>query len=306
MSPSTFRRVLGVAGLWLLALATTNLCVLMAREYGLGWDSHAYWLAWHGPMYTTGPATPLAYLYSPAFAQLVWPLAQLPWPVFCAVTMALPAVAITWLLRPVRWFWAAPLWVIGLSEVLSGNIFWALALVALRGLDRPWLWVLPALTKVTPCLGPVWFAARGQWRALRACLGSLALVVAVSYAISPAAWADWVRFLLDHVHETSQPLGSQLSLPLVVRLPLALVLVGFAARTDRRWLLPVAMAVATPVTGIACWVVLAAIPRLRQEAAARTQSPGARGAQVADGAQVAGVAGTGESDGTPRSMSGSR
>jgi hypothetical protein len=36
-----------------------------------------------------------------------------------------------------------------------------------------------------------------------------------------------------------------------------------AARTDRRWLLPVAMLVASPVVGWGSFALLAAIPRLR-------------------------------------------
>ena len=51
--------------------------------------------------------------------------------------------------------------------------------------------------------------------------------------------------------------------PLVVRLPLAAVLLVFAARTDRRWLVPVCMVLASPVIGWGTFALLAAIPRLR-------------------------------------------
>jgi hypothetical protein len=51
--------------------------------------------------------------------------------------------------------------------------------------------------------------------------------------------------------------------PLVARLPLALALTVFAARTDRRWLIPVAMVLACPVVGWGTFALLTAIPRLR-------------------------------------------
>ena len=47
-------------------------------------DAHAYWTAWQGGMYDTPWLVNGAYSYSPAFAQLIWPLTLLPWPVFAA------------------------------------------------------------------------------------------------------------------------------------------------------------------------------------------------------------------------------
>ena len=67
-----------------------------------------------------------------------------------------------------------------------------------------------------------------------------------------------------------------LAFPLVARLPIALAVAVFAARTDRRWLLPVAMLLACPVVGWGTFALLAAIPRLRPAAtvrAAPTSSP---------------------------------
>ncbi len=249
---------------WLVAALTVNLCVELVRKLGLGWDSHAYWLAWRGPMYDAAPNNVDAFLYSPAFAQLFWPLAQLPWPVACAITVALPGLALGYLLRPLGLFWALPLWTIGLAETLSGNIFWLLALCALWGLNRPWLWAVPALTKVTPALGPIWFAARREWRSLGTSVAATVAVVAVSFAISPDLWAQWFDFLFQHVGTTNAGLGSAWTLPLVARAPMAVAVVVWGALTNRRWALPVAMMVATPVTSIACWVLLAAIPRLVQ------------------------------------------
>jgi hypothetical protein len=51
--------------------------------------------------------------------------------------------------------------------------------------------------------------------------------------------------------------------PLLARLPIALALVVFAALTERRWLVPVCMVLASPVVGWGTFALLAAIPRLR-------------------------------------------
>ena len=68
---------------WLLAFACVLQVAMRVSSFGWGWDARAYWLAWHGPMYTTAPDSMGAYLYSPAFAQAIWPLAVAPWPAFC-------------------------------------------------------------------------------------------------------------------------------------------------------------------------------------------------------------------------------
>ena len=263
-------RALTAVPVWLVAALTVNLVIGLVKDLGLGWDAHAYWSAWRGPMYDAAPNTLDAFLYSPAFAQLYWPLAQLPWPVACTIAVAAPAIALAYLLRPLGLFWAVPLWTIGLAETLSGNIFWLLALVALWGLERPWLWAVPALTKVTPALGPVWFAARREWRQLGISVAATVLVVAVSFAISPGLWGQWFDFLRDNVGDSRQGLGSAGALPLLVRLPLAIAVVVWGALTNRRWALPVAMMLSTPVTSIACWVLLAAIPRLSTRASVPT------------------------------------
>ena len=61
--------------------------VLYARAGMIGADSHAYWMAVRFPetWYTRQPAFRDAFLYSPAFGQVLWPLGQLPWPAFQAL-----------------------------------------------------------------------------------------------------------------------------------------------------------------------------------------------------------------------------
>jgi len=99
----------------------------------VGADSHAYWLAARDPQswYSQPPAYRDAYLYSPAFAQLLWPLGHLPWRVFEVVWAAGQVAVLTWLLAPLGWRRALTLAPFVVAELLLGNlyVFFAGALV---------------------------------------------------------------------------------------------------------------------------------------------------------------------------------
>lgn len=254
-------------------LPLVALCVLLAAvglietsahldRSGPGWDADAYWGAWRGVMYDGSVGEPGQYLYSPAFAQVVWPLTHTGWPVFAGFFVLVNAVGLAWLLKPLPLTLAVPLWLAGSQEVLSGNVFIPMALAAVLGTRLPQLWAFVALTKITPCLGPVWFAVRGEWASLaRAVVATLA-VVAVSAVLAPGLWGDWVHFLLAQARLSDGPVGYPFIPGPLYRIPVALVLVVWAARTDRVWLLPVAMVVATPFIWNGSLTLLAAIPRL--------------------------------------------
>jgi hypothetical protein len=248
------------AALWVLALS---------RLGTFGTDSaHAYWVVWRVSPYGVPPGTPDAFNYSPAFAQLAWPLTLLPWAVFLAVWSGLLTAALTWLLWPLpgRWRWLTLLYVVPPALVI-GNIEAFLAVACVLGLRRrgAWAWAFPLLTKVTPGLGPVWFAVRREWRALAVSVGVTAAVVLASYLAAPDLWARWARFLTDAPTPPTQAFYP----PLLVRLPVAVVLTAWAARRSRPAWLAVAMAVAMPLWSSGVLILLAAIPRLRRDAASR-------------------------------------
>lgn len=253
--------------MWILAVASLMSSIAIVAVFGLGADSHAYWLAWQGggSLYDRGPTEPDAFLYSPAFAQAFWPLAQLPFPVSCIVFTLAPAVAFWWLLRPLPSRLAIPFWLMTTPEIVTGNVFWLLALCAVWGVRHPSWWVVAAFTKITPFLGPVWFAVRREWASLAVCLLAAACVGAVSYVLDPGAWHDWTAFLLRNHSGSQGPIGDVL--PLAVRLPVAVAVVVWGAASDRIWVLPAAMVLATPVLAIASFTMLTALPRLRAEAA---------------------------------------
>ncbi|OGO53857.1 MAG: hypothetical protein A2V85_11370 [Chloroflexi bacterium RBG_16_72_14] len=179
-----------------------------------------------------------AYLYSPAFAQVFGAIGRLPRDVFIVGwTLFLAAVA-WWLARP----WPASLLVLALpvsQEVMIGNIHLLLAAAIVVGFRWPGTWAFVLLTKVTPGLGMLWFAIRREWRHLLIALATTSVIAAVSFAISPDAWWDWLALL-------RQDGGSQAQV-LVVRLVLAALVVAWGAWTDRRWTVPLGAMLALPV-----------------------------------------------------------
>jgi hypothetical protein len=258
---------LGIRTLWPLWVA---LAALMARAvmyfssvHQVGVDAHAYWLAGrHDHLYGRPPMMRDAFLYSPAFKQVIWPIAQLPWPCFYALWALAEAAAFAWLVRPLGWAWGVPIVLLCGFEVIAGNIMGFLAVAVVLGMRRTVAWSLPLLTKVVIGFGPLWFAVRRDWAAVGRVAGATAAIVAVSIAIAPGDWAAWVRFL---AHNT----GADPSLPF--RFVAAAGLVVFAARREKAWLLAPAVVLASPVLhGVVQYLtVLTAIPRLRAMEAGR-------------------------------------
>lgn len=248
---------------WILGVVCAIYASLSVWARGFGVDAHAYWLAWHGPMYTTAPGTPDAYLYTPAFAQAVWPLAQLPWPVFVFMFTVGIGATLGWLLKPLGWKWGLPLWLAGLPEVVSGNIFILMALVAVVGFSAPGSWAFVALTKIAPCVGPLWFLVRGEWKKLALALVSTGIIAGVSAAFAPHLWQEWLSFILRHAGESTGPIGSPFMPPPAFRIPVGIGLVMWGARRNKCWTIPVAMFICTPVLWLGSFTLLAAIPRLQ-------------------------------------------
>lgn len=222
-----------------------------------GVDSKAYWAAaGRADLYNESPGALDAYLYSPAFSTFIWPLAQLPKDVFVGVWMVAEAGTFVWLLRPLGIRWGVPAFCLCMAEIVIGNIYAFLAVVAVVGLRYPLAWVLPLLTKITPGLGPVWFAARREWRLFSVAVGATAAIALVSAALTPHQWADWINFLASHKGE------NQVFLP--IRAALAVGLTVYAARKNTQWLLVPAMLLANPMVyhSEMALTILAGLPRL--------------------------------------------
>jgi len=253
-------------GLWLVATTFAGLFAVVGAHRWNTLDAHAYWMAWQHPFYSLPAGTPNAYLYSPAFAQVLWPFTHLPWPVFLATWMVVLTAATVWLIAPLR-YWAIPVFLACVPAIITGNVYPLFAVVVVTGIRYPAAWALPLLTKVTPGVGVVWFAVRREWRNVVVAIAATVGIAAVSAAFMPGAWVHWVSFMAQQRHATHASGYSQSGLPapsLLLRLPLALAVVAFAAKTNRRWLLPVGMVLADPMFAWFAFLLLTAIPRLRQ------------------------------------------
>lgn len=242
-----------------VAFALTLAAIIVAEiGYGpSGLDARAYWLSDLTDLYGLGSGNDDAFLYSPAFAQLVAPLTGLPWPLFLAVLTTASLAALWYLLGP----WALPallLFPVSL-ELHMANINLLLAAAIVAGFRHPWAWSLVLLTKVTPGVGLVWFAVRREWRSLAIAVGSTAAIFAVSALFAPQLWVEWFDFLLTTAREPPRGPIQPFPVPLVWRLPVAAAVVVFGALTDRPQTVPVAAAIAQP----AIWgwtLALGAVP----------------------------------------------
>jgi hypothetical protein len=254
------RNALTVAGLTYVVLVWTGIAPYappVTDVAGPMGDSFGYWNAWEGGLYDIPWLTNGAYVYSPAFAQLTWPLSLLPWPVW----------AISWTLASIgALFWMRVPYLIAfppvLDDVLRGNVHIFMATAIVIGMRYSISWAFMFLTKVTPGIGVLWFAVRREWRAFAIAVGGTALIVAVSFAIAPDLWRDWIDLLISNAGTSS---GVQvIPLPLAARLAIAAVIIAFAGRTNRAWLLPVGVMLAMPnIWPSTLAVLVACIPLAR-------------------------------------------
>jgi hypothetical protein len=211
--------------------------------YGPMFDAYGIWNAWDGGLYNIPWLEYEAYVYSPAFAQLIYPLTLLPWPVFAALWTGLAIGILFWMRVP--WMLAFP----GvIDDILRGNIHVFLAgAIVLALWHRPWgasAWAFPFLTKVTPGIGILWHPLRGEWRSFWIGLGVTAAIVGVSVLFSADLWREWISLLAANVG--SDPRIQVVPLPFLVRLPIAVVVIVVAARWNRAWLLPIGVMLALP------------------------------------------------------------
>jgi hypothetical protein len=237
--------------------------VFLSMPFGRAWqtgqEAFCYWIAnLNSPYSLSDWGSPIAYVYSPAFLQLVLPLTHLPWLVFMTLWTGLLISAVRYLTGP-RLF-AAGVLLAGV-ELAGGNISLLLAVVIVLGFRWPAAWSFVLLTKVTPGIGLLWFVVRREWRQLGIALGATVLVIAASAIFMPRAWLDWFNLL------TALPgrdgTWAAVPIPLVIRFPVAVAVVVWGARTNRRWTVPVAAMLALPALWYGGLTMLLAVIALR-------------------------------------------
>jgi hypothetical protein len=230
------------------------------RLWGTGQDARCYWFpSLLDPYVASEWTNPIAYVYSPAFLQLISPLTRLPWQAFMGAWTAILLLAVRFLTGP-RLFAAAVLF--AAMEIAGGNISLLIAVAIVIGFRWPAAWSFVLLTKVTPGIGLLWFAFRHEWRSLGIAIGATLAVVAASAALLPDAWTDWVGVLSRNVGRD----GTWAALPIAlwIRLPVALAIVAWGARTNRRWTVPLASLIALPAVWYGSLSMLLAILALRE------------------------------------------
>ena len=126
----------------------------------VGIDARAYWAVDLAHPYAhSGVGEYSTYLYSPAFAQVLSPLYGLSFEAFYVLWTVASIAVLIWLVRP--WPWALLILFLPWTyELFVGQVHLFFAAVIVLGFRYPGLYAFNILTKVTPGIGLLWFAAR--------------------------------------------------------------------------------------------------------------------------------------------------
>jgi hypothetical protein len=227
-------------------------------------DVHAYWMTRFGISYATSdPYTIGAYLYSPVFAQLLTPLTAMSYPLFAGIWTLILVVTYVWLTGR----WAMPfLFSIAVAlELYLGQIDILIAAAIVVGFRYPAVWAFPLLTKVAPGIGLVWFVVRREWRNLAIALAATVAIASVSAFFSPNLWKGWFEFLLSSAGQGATVTGDYVAIPYLLRLPIAIGVIAWGARTDRYWTVPVGVLIGMPILWVNMFSLLIAVIPLRHE-----------------------------------------
>ena len=229
-----------VAGL----LANAALLVLLPRNFAWFVDAPSWWGIDLSNLYAVAEQSLTAtgaFRLAPVIAWIMWPLTLLPWTAFIATYVVLNLLAVAALGGR-----RAPLLILAfppiLLELLNANIHLFMALAIFAGMRWPAAWAFMLLTKVTPGIGVLWFAARREWRNLAIAVGTTLGIVAVGFLVAPQQWLEWLNSLV--ISARSPQVGDIPSV--ILRLPFAAALVWYAALTSRAWLVPFACVLAMP------------------------------------------------------------
>jgi hypothetical protein len=250
---------------WLLALTGLGLMVVNAAP---GFDAHVYWTAWRtGSLYPGHPQLfqPDAFLYSPAFGQLLWLPDHLSFAAFRILASGASLLAYGWLLWPLPIRLRLPLLLACSAAIVTGNIWWAIAVTAIVGARWPAAWAIPALTKVTPAVGALWFVGRRDWGGLGIAIAVSLVIAAVSAVLDPVAWSRWFALLADNAAAHAGGAFAPGYLPdvhLLGRLAIAALLVTWGGWRGLPWTIVVAVTIAQPDASIDAFIPLVAtLPR---------------------------------------------
>jgi hypothetical protein len=239
------------------------LIVVTGIVQSVGYDAYSYWSIDFADLYGRAMSSNFAvgaFRYAPPVAFLFGPFGALPWWLFLWLWQALMLALIAWL----GGRWALVLLALPpiALELYHGNVHLLIAAAIVLGLRYPAAWSFVLLTKVTPGVGLLWFAARREWRSLAIALGATFAFSATAFLVAPHYWREWLDSIVSNLNE---PQFFSVPPPAFIRLPIAALVVIWGARTDRPWTVAVAATLGLPIIwphGLT--VLAAAIPFLRR------------------------------------------
>jgi hypothetical protein len=231
-----------------------------------GFDAYAYWAIDLNDLYgrSIGNTSDLgAFRYTPAAGQLFAPFHLLPWELFLALWTAAIVAALIWLVGR-SWLLLFAFPPIPL-ELYHGNIHLFMGVAIVLGFRYPIAWAFIVLTKVSPGVGALWFAFRGEWRKFAIAVGGTVAITAVSFLVAPNLWREYTQTMVDNLaYDPGHPYP--VPIPVPIRMAMSAVIVWWGARTDRRWVVPIAVVLSLPIIwfhGLA--VLVACIPLWRED-----------------------------------------
>lgn len=287
LTPPTFRRWAGMlrpgnrAAVAALGVGVAIAVLQIVRVSPQAVDAAVYYDAVPGALYSSDWGSPTAihaaFLYSPAFADAFIPFRLLPMSWFqglfqLAIVAALVVTIRGWAFvamvaaLPFLLFGVARSLTLVMGDVALGNLQILLGCVAVWGLRWPGLWSFALISKVTPGIGVLWFAARAEWRQLAIAIGVTAVIAGVSFLWKPGDWFAWIGFLWS---SNPPQYDGVLPVALPVRLAVAATVIIWGARTDRAWVLPIAVGLSIPIpylsmaAAMVCAIGARPLPRRR-------------------------------------------
>jgi hypothetical protein len=248
----------------------------------IGYDAHAYYqaAALDDPYRTTinggfdAVGGLYEYKYPPVLAQVLHPIRMLgiSWPAFLGGWTILLLLSLGWMGR--KWTLLLLLFPPVLGELWLGNLNILLGLAIVVGMRYPASWSFILLTKITPGVGLIWFGVRREWRSLAIALGATVAIVGVSFVLAPWLWSDFIEASRTQVDATVNVPRQAAPIALPLRLVVAALLVAWAGRTDRAWIVPIAAGLAVPfLWWNAFAVMVAAVPLYAWRPAGAKASP---------------------------------
>ena len=207
--------------------------------------------------------TPYAYRYPPPLAQFLVPFALVMSPtVFTATWTVLLMGCLYWLAGRDIWIMLALIAFPPVAvELWFRNVHLILAVLLVLGIRR-WsgFYVIGVSIKFAPALGIAYLAVRRRWREASIAVGVGLAILAVSYVLSPAAWAQFVDITLSRgALDESGFVAIPYAVRLATGLALAVVAGLMASRRLGEAVLIVAVTIALPTLWFTALSTLSAL-----------------------------------------------